>query len=138
MTFSLPVRRATLAVVLIALVISGAFIARVIPANAAGASTAATQVLHLSARPNMVLRFNTSHLRAHPGRITIIMTNPSNSGMDHGIAVQGHGVDRDGPIVAPGHRSKVTVTLRKRGRYAYYCPVPGHRQAGMSGVLTVS
>lgn len=103
------------------------------PARAAG-----RQVLRLSAKPHMVLRFTTSHLHAHPGRITIIMHNPSNAGMRHGIAVSGHGVDRDGPIVAPGHNSSVTVVLRRKGTYTFYCPVPGHRQAGMRGTLRIS
>jgi uncharacterized cupredoxin-like copper-binding protein len=95
-------------------------------------------VLQLSAKPNMVLRFNTSHLRAHPGKIMIVMHNPSNAGMSHGIGINGHGVDRDGPIVSPGRTSTVTVTLTKKGNYTYYCPVPGHKQAGMKGTLTIS
>jgi plastocyanin len=96
-----------------------------------------TQVLHLSSKPNMVLRFSTSHLSAHAGRIELVMHNVSNSGMDHGIAISGHGIKKVGPIVAPGHTSTVTVTLR-RGSYTFYCPVPGHEQAGMKGTLTVS
>jgi len=44
-------------------------------ANAAG-----TQVLRLSAKAHMILRFSTSPLHAHRGRITIIMTNPCNAG----------------------------------------------------------
>src|ERR1700761_5678008 len=76
------------------------------PAHAAGA-----QVLHLSAAAHMTLRFNTSHLSARAGRITIVMSNPTDAGMDHGIAVSGHSVKKTGPIVAPGHSSSVTVTL---------------------------
>ena len=64
------------------------------------------------------------------------MANPSSAGMDHGIAIEGNGVDSDGPIVAPGKTSSVTVSLKK-GTYTYYCPVPGHKQAGMKGTLTV-
>jgi len=30
----------------------------------------------------------------------------------------------------------VTVTL-KPGTYQFYCPVPGHKAAGMKGTLTV-
>jgi len=31
----------------------------------------------------------------------------------------------------------VSVTL-KPGKYVFYCNVPGHRQGGMQGTLTVS
>ena len=91
----------------------------------------------LSADPGGQLRFNTSNLTAKPGKVTLRMTNPSSAGMDHGIAVEGNGVDSDGPTVAPGNVSSVTVTLKK-GTYTFYCPVPGHLQAGMKGTLTVS
>ena len=94
------------------------------------------QVLRLSADPGGQLRFDTSTLDAKPGKVTIRMANPTSAGMDHGIAVEGNGVDSDGPIVAPGNTSTVTVTLKK-GKYEYYCPVPGHEQAGMKGTLTV-
>jgi uncharacterized cupredoxin-like copper-binding protein len=95
------------------------------------------EILRLSAAPNGQLRFTTSRLTApRPGRVTLIMNNPKSTGMKHGIAVEGHGVDKDGPIVAAGKSSTLTVTLKK-GTYAYYCPVPGHRQAGMRGTLTV-
>lgn len=98
----------------------------------ASARAAGTQVLHLSARGHMVLRFNVNHLTAHPGRIELVMANPGDAGMSHGIAISGNGVDKDGKIVSPGRASTVTVTLRRRS-YTYYCPVPGHRAAGMKG-----
>ena len=93
-------------------------------------------MLRLSAEPGGQLRFNTSTLTAKPGKVTLVMTNPSSAGMDHAIAVEGNGVDSDGPTVGPGKTSTVTVNLKK-GTYEYYCPVPGHEQAGMKGTLTV-
>lgn len=94
------------------------------------------QVLKLSADPGGQLRFTQSKLTAKPGKVTLVMANPSSAGMDHGISVEGNGVDQDGPIVAAGKTSMVTATLKK-GTYTYYCPVPGHKQAGMVGTLTV-
>ena len=64
------------------------------------------------------------------------MANPSSTGKQHGIAVEGNGVDKDGQIVAPGSTSKITVTL-KPGKYEFYCPVDGHKASGMEGTLTV-
>ena len=94
-------------------------------------------VVNVMAAPHGRLRFTmTQATVARPGTVTLRMTNPSSAGIKHGIAIEGHGVDRDGPIVAPGKTSTVTVTLKK-GTYTYYCPVPGHEQAGMKGTLTV-
>jgi plastocyanin len=81
------------------------------------------------------LKFSVSSLKAKHGKVTITMTNPS--GISHAIAVEGHGVDKDGKTVGKGGKSTVTVTLKK-GKYTFYCPVDGHRAAGMKGTLTVS
>jgi plastocyanin len=90
----------------------------------------------LSADPNGALKFNTSSLQAKAGMVTVEMSNPSSSGVQHGIAIEGHGVDQDGPIVQPGNTSTDTVNL-KPGKYDYYCPFDSHEQQGMTGTLTV-
>jgi len=99
---------------------------------AGGAST-----VKLSADPNGALAFNTKTLTATAGKVTLDMTNPGSSGLPHAIAVEGNGVDKDGATAQPGGSSKVTVTL-KPGTYQFYCPIPGHKAAGMEGTLTVS
>jgi uncharacterized cupredoxin-like copper-binding protein len=99
------------------------------------ATTSATR-LSLHAASNGDLRFNVKRLTARHGVVTLVMRNPSASGLDHGIAVEGKHVDKDGKIVAPGKNSVLTVSL-KPGRYEFYCPVPGHKAAGMRGTLVV-
>ena len=99
--------------------------------NAAGNSS----TLSLSADPSGALKFNKKVLSTKSGAVTINMSNPSS--VPHGIAVEGNGVDKDGQTVTSGGTSTVSVTL-KPGKYTFYCPVPGHRQAGMVGSLTVS
>jgi uncharacterized cupredoxin-like copper-binding protein len=94
----------------------------------------ATTKLSLSADPSGNLKFNKSSLSAKAGTVTITMDNPAS--IPHGVAVEGNGVDKDGQIVQKGGKSTVTVNL-KPGKYTFYCPVPGHRQAGMQGTLTV-
>ncbi len=93
--------------------------------------------LSLSADPGGQLTFDTKTLKAKAGTVTLDMKNPSSSGIPHAIAIEGNGVDKDGATVQPGGSSTVTVKLRP-GTYTYYCPVPGHKQAGMEGTLTVS
>ena len=62
------------------------------------------------------------------------MDNPSD--VPHAVAVEGNGVDKDGQTVTKGGKSTVTVDL-KPGKYEFYCPVDGHKAAGMKGTLTV-
>jgi uncharacterized cupredoxin-like copper-binding protein len=108
--------------------------------TAAATSTPAAAkgtVIKLSADPGGQLRFTKSKLTlAKPGTVTLQMDNPTSAGMDHGISIEGNGVDADGTTVAPGSVASVTATLKK-GTYTYYCPVPGHKAAGMVGTLTV-
>jgi plastocyanin len=99
-----------------------------------GASSGGSTKLSLSADPSGALKFDKSSLSAKAGTVTITMDNPSS--IAHGVAVEGNGVDKDGQIVNKGGKSTVTVTL-KPGTYTFYCPVPGHKQAGMKGTLTV-
>lgn len=102
------------------------------PATSTGAST-----LPLSADPSGALKFAPAKLTAKAGAVTINMVNPSSTGAPHGVAVEGNGVDKDSKIIQPGEKTSLTVTL-KPGTYSFYCPVPGHKQAGMIGVLTVT
>jgi len=71
---------------------------------------------------------------APPGPLTIESVNEQPA--DHNIAVDGNGVDEVGDVVANGGTSTVEVDL-DAGEYAFYCSVPGHREGGMEGVLTV-
>ena len=43
-----------------------------------------------------------------------------------------------GPIVGQGGVSEITVTIDAPGEYIFHCSIPGHRDAGMAGVLYVS
>ena len=103
------------------------------------ASTSANapgETLKLSADEDGGLYFNRRTLAAPSGTVTLVMDNPKTTGKPHGIAVDGNGIDKDGPTVKPGRTSTLTVAL-KPGRYTFYCPVPGHRAGGMKGTLTV-
>ena len=81
------------------------------------------------------LKFNVSTIRAKKGSVTLSMANPSS--LPHAIGIKGHGKNVKGKTVNKGGTSRVTVTLKK-GTYTFYCPVDGHKAAGMKGKLIVS
>jgi len=105
-------------------------------AASSGAAAGSGSKVKLAADEEGKLYFNPRSLKAKAGTVTLAMNNPKTTGLHHGIAVAGMGVDKDGKIVAPGSTSTISLKL-KPGRYTFYCPVPGHRQGGMQGTLTV-
>ncbi|MEA2422893.1 MAG: hypothetical protein QOF55_1992 [Thermoleophilaceae bacterium] len=96
-------------------------------------STATT--LLISADPSGQLRFDKTSLQAPAGTVRITMKNPSP--VPHNISLEGPGgLAKHGATIPQGGASQVEAPL-KAGTYTYYCSVPGHRQAGMQGTLTV-
>lgn len=83
-----------------------------------------------------MLMFSTTALHASAGKVTIDFTNPASFGHNFTLADSSGKVLGATPTFSGGTKS-ITVDL-KAGTYTYYCSVPGHRQAGMQGTLTVS
>jgi plastocyanin len=104
------------------------------PAPSKPASKGASTNLKLAADSSGQLKFDKSALSAKAGNVTITLDNPSP--VQHAIAITGNGVDQSGSTVGMGSKSTVTASL-KPGTYTFYCPVDGHRAAGMMGTLTV-
>ncbi len=102
---------------------------------APSSSPAGATTVSLAANPEGQLSYNTTKLSAKAGKVTIEMANMSP--VEHNVTIaQGSKVLGATPTFAGGKKS-VTVTLAP-GTYTFYCSVPGHRQAGMEGTLTVS
>jgi hypothetical protein len=76
-------------------------------AAVAGQANSAT-TLHLNANPSGKIRYDKRTLNAKRGKVIVVMRSPSASGLHHGIAVEGKGVEKDGKIVAPGKTSTLT------------------------------
>jgi plastocyanin len=89
--------------------------------------------LKLTADPGGALKFDKTELTAKPGKVTITMDNPSD--VPHAVEVEGNGVEEETKTLTNG-TADVTVDL-KAGKYEFYCPVDGHKEAGMEGTLTV-
>ena len=110
-------------------------LATAVPAAGAGKPVAAKDgKLEMPADPNGQLAYITKEASAPAGPLEVLSENPS--AIPHDIAIEGNGVDEKGETVANGGVSKFTVDL-KPGEYTYYCTLPGHREGGMLGKLTV-
>jgi mono/diheme cytochrome c family protein len=110
---------------------SGLLATAVPQAGGGPTATAKNGTLSIPADPNGQLSFVSKTASAPPGKLTVEM--PNKSGTPHDIVIDGKG---KGQIVQNGGVSKFTATFAA-GKFTYYCSVPGHRQAGMQGTLTV-
>ena len=99
-----------------------------------GAASGGGQTLKIAADPSGALKFDKSSLSAKAGKVTIVMDNPSD--VPHAVEIEGNGVEAEGETVTKGGVSKASAEV-KPGEYEFYCPVDGHKQAGMEGTLTV-
>lgn len=90
------------------------------------------ETIKLSADPGGALKFVPTELSAKAGKVTIDFDNPASEA--HAVEIDGV-ANSESDEVTKGSTS-VTVDL-KPGTYEYFCPVPGHREAGMVGKLTV-
>lgn len=100
------------------------------PATAGGGSA-----LSLEANPEGQLKYNTTSLTAKAGKVSIDFTNMSPLGHNLTVASSSGAVVGATPTFEGG--SKTLSLDLKPGTYKFYCTVPGHRQAGMEGTLTV-
>jgi plastocyanin len=91
--------------------------------------------LALAANPSGLLKYDKKALRGAAGKVTIEFTNPSQVG--HDVTIAQGATKIGGTKVITSSKASVTVDLRP-GAYVFYCSVPGHRQAGMQGTLTIA
>jgi plastocyanin len=96
----------------------------------------ATEALAVASPADGGLTYQPNGLTAKPGNQTITYDNPSP--VAHSIAV----ATANGNVlgeVQPFTNGKQSVQLANLapGKYVFYCTVPGHREAGMQGNLTV-
>lgn len=106
------------------------------PTGTTGSTGAAAAKVGLAADPTGQLAYAQKSLAARAGKVTIDFTNTSPVPHDVAIATGSKQLGVT-PVFSGGGTKSLTLTLAK-GTYAFYCTVPGHRQQGMEGTLTVS
>lgn len=87
------------------------------------------------ADPGGELAYTTDTATATAGQVTVDFKNPQ--ALTHDVQIEdAQGKDVGGTELIASGEDSTTVNL-KPGTYHYFCSVPGHREAGMEGTLTV-
>jgi plastocyanin len=81
------------------------------------------------------LAYSSDSATAEAGEVTVDFNNPQPIG--HDVAIESSGGEMVGKTEIVTESSSNTVVNLKPGKYTFYCSVPGHREAGMEGTLTV-
>ncbi|MGZ8665663.1 MAG: plastocyanin/azurin family copper-binding protein [Solirubrobacterales bacterium] len=111
--------------------------------GAAGGSPGGTTVtapkgapVKLTANADNQLAYDQKTLTAKAGTVSIDFDNPA--AIQHDVAVEDSGGEVLGTsdLVTQG-KVNLTIDDVKAGSYTFFCTVPGHREAGMEGTLTV-
>jgi plastocyanin len=100
-----------------------------------GASAGGGATVKFEADPNGQLAYTETDVTAKAGNDTIDFDNPASIGHDVVIEDQS-GSEVASTDVITDSTTSTTADL-KPGTYTFFCSVPGHREAGMEGTLTV-
>jgi plastocyanin len=99
-------------------------------ANGGGGGT-----VTIEADPSGALAFTQTKVDAPAGSDTIEFSNSSSTG--HNVEIEdSSGEDVAGTDTITDGKTSTTADLQP-GTYTFYCGVPGHRDAGMEGTITV-
>jgi len=95
----------------------------------------AAATLEFEADPEGALAYTTTEAETKAGKVEVEFNNPQS--LTHDVAIE----DASGEVVGQTElidsgSDSTTVDL-KPGTYTFFCTVPGHREAGMEGTLTV-
>lgn len=102
--------------------------------EAEGGSTGSAAALAIEAAPSGLV-YTSDTATAKAGKVTVDFTNPQ--ALTHDVAIEDAGGKTVGKTELVSESSSSAVVDLKPGAYTFYCTVPGHREAGMEGTLTV-
>lgn len=91
--------------------------------------------LKFEADPNGELAYTSDKETAKAGKVTVEFKNPQ--ALTHDVAIENSNGEEVGKTELIAEGSDTTSVDLKPGTYTYFCTVPGHREAGMEGTLTV-
>jgi len=103
--------------------------------EAEGGSAGSAGTLDFEADPGGQLAYTAKTATAKAGKVTVSFTNPQP--LSHDVAIEDSGGEEVGATEVIGEGSDSTTVELEPGKYTFFCTVPGHREAGMEGTLTV-
>jgi uncharacterized cupredoxin-like copper-binding protein len=92
-------------------------------------------LLKFEAEPGAALAYTTTKATTSAGEVTVEFNNPQS--LTHDVAIEDSSGEEIGKTDLVADGSAATTVNLKPGTYTFYCTVPGHREAGMEGTLTV-
>jgi plastocyanin len=101
----------------------------------AGGSEGGGSTVEFEADPSGELAYTTTEASAKAGKVTVDFKNPQ--GLTHDVTIEDSSGKEVGKTELIGEGETSTTVNLKPGTYTYFCSVPGHREAGMEGTLTV-
>ena len=99
-----------------------------------GGDTGAGSTVSFTADPGGELAYEEDSATATAGTVTLELTNEAS--VPHDVKIEGPEGDLGGTEEVTEGTVDATVELDP-GEFTFYCSVPGHREAGMEGTLTV-
>jgi plastocyanin len=91
--------------------------------------------IDISAAADGSLAYDQSEVEVAAGNDTLNFDNPSTT--PHDVAVEDEGGNEIGKTDVISESTASTTLELTAGSYTFFCTVPGHRDAGMEGTLTV-
>ena len=101
----------------------------------AGGGEGGGSSVEFEADPSGELAYTTTEASAKAGKVTVDFNNPQ--GLTHDVTIEDSSGKEVGKTELIGEGETSTTVNLKPGTYTYFCSVPGHREAGMEGTLTV-
>ena len=102
--------------------------------KAEGGTAGSAAVLDIEAASSG-LEYASDTASAKAGKVTLNFTNPQP--LTHYVTIEDSSGETIGKTDLTAEGSDSATVDRKPGEYTFYCTVPGHREAGMEGTLTV-
>lgn len=100
-----------------------------------GGGATAADVLAFEAAEGTDLAYTSDTAESAAGKVSIEFTNPQ--AISHDVSIEDPGGKEVAATELVSDGTATATADLKPGDYTFFCTVPGHREAGMEGTLTV-